>query len=70
MKYSRLLRRFSNSMSHFILDPELPSNCTSLAVAKKLALQLLESNIGDVEFLNVLEHVHDLSIGSGSRPAI
>ena len=39
-------------------------------MAKKLTLQLLEANIGDVEFLNVLEHVHKLSVTSSSSSAL
>jgi tetratricopeptide (TPR) repeat protein len=33
-------------------------------------MQLLEANIGDVEFLNVLEHVHELSVRSSSSSAL
>lgn len=33
-------------------------------------MQLLQANIGDVEFLNVLEHVHKLSVRSSSSSAL
>lgn len=56
--------------SNLHADSEIPSECSALAVAKKLTLQLLDANIGDVEFLNVLEHVHGLSVRSSSTSAL
>lgn len=48
------------------IDSDVPSEFSALAIAKRLALQLLEANIGDGGFLNALEHVHNLSTGSSS----
>jgi hypothetical protein len=45
------------------VDPDVPSEFSAFAVAKKLASQLLKVNIGGVELLNALEHVHNLYAG-------
>jgi hypothetical protein len=56
------------SVVHVVLtfgtEPDLPQECTPLAIAKNLALQLLRTNIGDAELLSSLRRVHNASLGS------
>jgi tetratricopeptide (TPR) repeat protein len=51
-------------MLTFELDADLPQECTPLAIAKNLALQLLRTNIGDIELLTALRKAHSDPLGS------
>jgi len=54
----------------FGTDPEIPSLCSSLSVAKNLALQLLNTKVGDIALLNALEKAYSISLGSGNTAAL
>jgi tetratricopeptide (TPR) repeat protein len=53
----------NQEISNSVTDIELPDQCTSLAISKNLALQLLQSNIGDVALLSALGDIHKKFLG-------
>ncbi|KAF4630298.1 hypothetical protein G7Y89_g7843 [Cudoniella acicularis] len=62
-RLQRPIGRKKHETLSLTINTEIPSHCTSLAIAKNLALQLLENNIGNVALLNELEKVYNTHLG-------
>ncbi|RDW79411.1 hypothetical protein BP6252_04049 [Coleophoma cylindrospora] len=60
-RLQRPLNRVSYEILSYTIDPDLPGHTDSLSVARSLALQLLQINVGDAEFLEALKRAWDIS---------
>ncbi|RDW91807.1 hypothetical protein BP5796_01201 [Coleophoma crateriformis] len=60
-RLQRPLNRISYEVLSYTVDPDLPGHTDSLSVARSLALQLLQINVGDAELLEALKHALDIS---------
>ena len=52
----------TNNLLTNCIEADIPSETTSLAIAKNLSLQLLETNVGDRKLFNALAKAYDMSV--------
>ena len=60
-RLQRPLAKKTHLTLSYTIEADIPSETTSLAVAKHLNLQLLESNVGDAKFFEVLSKARNMS---------
>ena len=63
-RLQRPLGRKTYQSISYSIEADIPSEATSLAVAKGLCLQLLDSNVGDVALFNALADIVDKSVNT------
>ncbi|KAH8670231.1 hypothetical protein BGZ60DRAFT_375664 [Tricladium varicosporioides] len=61
-RLQRPVGRKKHDTVSLVIDMDIPSQCTPIAIAKNLALQLLEINIGNVALFNELSNVYRMHL--------